>query len=99
MTILTHSKKTVVVDVTVKTSEVVKDITGGTPRAVVVSPDGGKKTLPSVIIDATGGVVQLTFGIGLIDTPGQWFAELALLIGTEDRTVYQEEVLAARTFT
>ena len=99
MTIKTYAKKTIVVDVTVKTSEVAKDITGSTPRAVVVSPSGGKKTLPSAITDATGGVVQLTFGIGLIDRPGQWLAELALLIGTEDKVVYQEEVLATETFT
>ena len=99
MTIKTHAKKTIVVDVTVKTSEVAKDITGGIPRAVVVSPDGGEKTLPSVITDAAGGIIQLTFGIGLVDRPGQWFAELALKIGAEDRTVYQEEVLAVATFT
>ena len=99
MTIKTHAKKTIVVDVTVKTNEVAKDITGGTARAVIISPSGGKKTLPSVITDATNGVVQLTFGIGLIDAPGQWFAELSVKIGTEDKTVWEEEVLATETFT
>ena len=99
MTIKTHAKKTLVVDVTVKTNEVAKDITGGTVRAVIISPSGGKKTLPSAITNATGGVVQLTFGIGLIDIPGQWFVELAVKIGTEDKTVWEEEVLATETFT
>ena len=99
MTIITHSKKTLVVDVTVKTNEVAKDITGGVARAMVVSPSGGKKTLPSAITNATGGVVQLTFGIGLIDIPGPWFAGLAVKTSTEDRTVWQEEILAIETFT
>jgi len=92
-------KKTVTVDVTVKTNDVAKDITGATPRAVVIAPNGGKKTLTSAITDAVGGVVQLTFAIGLIDTHGTWSAELALLLGTGDQTVWQEDVLAAQSHT
>ncbi len=92
-------KKTATVDITVKQADVAKDITGGTPRAVAVSPNGGKKTLAAAITDATGGVIQITFPIGIIDTHGSWLAECALLLGTDDRTVWQEDVLAAESVT
>ena len=92
-------KKTLAVDITVKTDDVAKDITGGTPRAVAIAPDGGKKTLTATITDASGGVIQVLFPIGLIDEHGSWLAELALEIGTDDRTVWQEDVLAAQTYT
>ncbi len=92
-------KKTAIVDITVKQADVAKDITGGTPRAVAVSPRGGKKTLTATITDAAAGVIQITFPIGIIDTHGSWLAECALLLGTNDRTVWQEDVLAAETFT
>ena len=92
-------KKTATVDITVKTNDVAKDITGGTPRAVAIAPNGGKKTLTATITDASGGVIQILFPIGLVDTHGSWLAELALEIGTDDRTVWQEDVLAAQSFT
>ena len=92
-------KKTATVDITVKTNDVAKDITGGTPRAVAIGPNGGKKTLTATITDASGGVIQILFPIGLIDQHGSWLAECALLIDTDDRTVWQEDVLAAQSFT
>ncbi len=99
MTIRMFEKKSATVDVTVKTNEVAKDITGGTARAVLVSPGGGKKTLTATITDASGGVIQVTIPKATVDTDGKWLAECALVIGDDDRTVWQEDVLAARSHT
>ncbi len=97
--IKTFQNKSVVVDVTVKTNELAKNITGGTPRAVLVSPGAGVKTLTATITDAAGGVIQVTIPKALVDTAGKWFFECALAIGDQDRTVLQEDVLAARSYT
>lgn len=94
-----HQNKSVVIDVIVKEKDTAKNITGGAVRAVIISPSGGKKAITSAITDATGGVVQLTVENGVLDVDGEWLAELAVVIGSDDRTVWQEPVLAARSFT
>lgn len=99
MTIKVFEKKSAVVDVTVKTNEVVKDITGGTPRAVLVSPAGTKRTLTATITDAAGGAIRVTIPKATADTYGKWLLECALLLGDDDRTVLQEDVLAVRSYT
>ncbi len=99
MTIRMFEKKSAVVDVTVKTNEVAKNITGGTARAVLVSPGSSKRTLTATITDAVGGVIRVTIPKAVVDTDGKWLLECALLLGTDDRTVLQEDVLAARSHT
>ena len=99
MTSRVVEKKSAVVAVTVKTDEGVKAISGGTPRAVLISPGGGKKTLTATITDATGGVIRVLIPKAVVDTDGKWLAECALKLGTDDRTVWQEDVLAARSYT
>ena len=99
MTIRMFEKKSVVIDVGVETDEVAKDISGGVVRAVLISPGGSKKNLTATITDATGGVIRVLIPKATVDTDGKWLAECALKLGTDDRTVWQEDVLAARSYT
>ena len=98
MTIRMFQKKSAVIDVTVKTADVAKDISSGTPRAVLIAPNGGEKTLTTVLTGATG-VIQITIPNNTADPHGRWIAECALVIGEDDRTVWQEDVLAAQSHT
>ena len=98
MTIRMFEKKSAVIDVTVKTDDVAKDISAGTPRAVLIAPSGGVKTLTAVLTGTTG-VIQITIPTATADPYGRWIAECALVIGADDRTVWQEDVLAVQSYT
>ena len=97
MTVIMFEKKSATVELTVFDGGIVKDITGGTPRAAMESPSGGKKILTAAITSPTKGVVRVTIPKASVDIQGTWFAECALEFGDDDRTIWQEDLLARRS--
>ncbi len=96
MTVHMFEKKSAKVDIDVKENGVAKDISAGTPRAVMQAPGGGTKTLAAALTGVTG-VVQVTIPKGAVDIHGSWLGECALLLGDDDRTIWQEDILAKQS--
>ncbi len=96
MTVHMFEKKTATIDITVEENGVAKDISAGTPRAVMQAPGAGKKTLTAVLT-GVAGVVQVTIPKAAVDIHGSWLGECALLLGDDDRTIWQEDILAKQS--
>lgn len=101
MTIPRIQNDSLIVDVTVKENDVVKDISGGTVDAAVapINADGtlGAKTnVTATITDASNGVARFTCPLDTLDTVQNWLAELRLALGSERQTVWQEPIVVSQ---
>ncbi len=96
VTINTYQGDSVIVDVTVKTNDVAKNITGGSVDAAVKAPDGTITTVTAAITDAANGVARFTCPVATLNATGAWLAELELVIGSESQTVWSETVYVSQ---
>ncbi len=96
MTITTFRGDSVIIDVTVKTAGVAKNITGGTPLADVRSPTDADTAVTAAITDAANGVLRVTIPVATLDAIGTWLGQCQLVIGAESQTVWSEPLTVSQ---
>ncbi len=100
MAIARYQNDSLIVDVTVKENDVVKNITGGTVDAAVapINADGtlgAATTVTAAITDAVNGIARFTCPKNTLTSINEWLGELRLALGAERQIVWQEPIVVS----